>query len=87
MKELATTRKQIILFLIFSFLLAIAGIIHGIFFDLDFEQIKRLTIGGIIFTVVVIFPILIVLERMFDINNQKRFKEIEKRIRKLENRK
>jgi len=77
-------RKQILILFILSILLAVAGIIHGIFFDLDISQIKRLTAAGLIFTTIVIFPMLILLEKIFDINNEKRFKEFEKRIKKLE---
>ena len=77
-------RKQILILFTLSVLLAVAGIIHGIFFDLDISQIKRLTATGLIFTVIVVFPMLILLERIFDINNKKRFRKLEKRIRKLE---
>ena len=84
MKNLPLLKKQIILLLIFSILAAIAGIIHGIFFDLEWNEIKRLTIQGIILTIIVIFPALLILERIFDLNNTKKFNEIEKRLKKLE---
>ena len=84
MKKLKFLGKQVLIIFVLSFLLSIAAIIHGIFFDLDFEQIKRLTIGGVIFTVVVLFPIILFLEWAFDINNRKKFNEFDKRLNKLE---
>jgi len=77
-------RKQILILFTLSVLLAVAGIVHGIFFDLDFSQMKRLTTTGLIFTIIVLFPMLILLEKIFDINNKKRFRRLEKRIKKLE---
>jgi len=40
---------------------------------------KRIT--GLILTVFVIFPAIIFLEWVFDLNNKKKFEEIEKRLR------
>ena len=76
-------RRVVIIFII-SILLSIAAIIHGLFFDLDFEQMKRITISGFIFTLIVIFPIMILLEWVFDINNKKQIDEINQRLNKLE---
>ena len=87
MKSLKILRIQILILLAFGLLVSIACIIHGVFFDLDFEQIKRLTIQGLIFTLIVIFPALIFLEWVFDLNNKKKFEEIEKRLRRLERKK
>jgi len=84
MKKLKFLGKQVGIIFIVSLLLAIAAIIHGVFFDLDFEQIKRLTIGGIIFTLIVVFPVVLFLEWVFDLNNKKKFDEIDKRLNKLE---
>ena len=69
---------------IFCALSSIFAIVHGIFFDLDFEQIQRLTIEGIIVTFIVLFPAILFLEWVFDINNRKKFDELEKRLRKIE---
>jgi len=82
-----TLKKQVISLFLLAILIAIASIIHGIFFDLAFEEIKRLTISGIIFTIIVVFPFLLVIERIFDMNNEKKFKELERRIKKLEKKK
>lgn len=59
-----------------------ASIIHGVFFNLDIAQIKRLTLEGFILTLFVIFPAILFLEWVFDLNNKKKFEEIEKKLRK-----
>jgi len=84
MKSLKILRVQILILLIFALLVSIACIIHGVFFDLEFEQIKRLTIQGLVFTLIVIFPALIFLEWVFDLNNKRKFEEVEKRLARLE---
>jgi hypothetical protein len=84
MKGLPLLKKQVLITLIFAVLVSIASIIHGIFFDLKWTEIERLTLKGFIFTLIVIFPTLLILERIFDLNNEKKFEEIEKRIKKLE---
>ena len=84
-KSFKLIKKQLLILLAFSVLVSAGAIIHGIFFDLEFEQIKRLTLQGLIFTVVIIFPAVIFLEWIFDINNKKKYDELEKRIAKLEN--
>jgi len=70
--------------LIFAVLVSIASIIHGVFFDLDFIQIKRLTIEGLIFTFVVIFPVLLFLEWVFDINNRRELDNLKRKTERLE---
>jgi hypothetical protein len=87
MKSLPILKKQILIILIISILIAITGIIHGIFFDLDWMQIKRLTFEGFILTLIVIFPAILFLEWVFDINNRKKFDELEKKLMKLERKK
>ena len=87
MKSLPILKKQILIILIFSLLVAIAGIIHGIFFDLEWAQIKRLTFEGILLTLLVVFPGILFLEWVFDLNNKKKFDQVEKRLKKLENKK
>jgi hypothetical protein len=77
-------KKQIVILGFFSILLSIAAIIHGIYFDLDMTEITRLTTGGLILTFLVIFPSVIFLEWVFDIDNKKRIKELENRIKELE---
>ena len=71
MKSLKPIKKQILILFIFSILISIAMIIHGLFFDLEFSQIKRLTIEGLILTLIIIFPAILFLEWTFDLNNLK----------------
>ena len=85
MKTLHILKKQILILLVFSILISIAAIIHGIFFDLDFSQIKRLTLEGLVLTLIVLFPALLFLEWVFDLNNKKKFEEIERKINKKKN--
>jgi len=54
--------------------------------DLEFSQIKRLTLEGLILTLIVVFPVILFLEWVFDINNKKKFDEIDKKIKKLKKR-
>lgn len=84
MKSLKFLKRQVLVIFIFSIMAAIAGIIHGIFFDLDWEQIRRLTLEGLIITIVVFFPSILFLEWVFDLNNKKKIDELETRIYKLE---
>jgi hypothetical protein len=69
---------------VFSLLVSIGAIIHGVYMDLDYNQISRLTVEGILLTFFVIFPAILFLEWIFDINNKKRIDELNNRIRKLE---
>jgi len=87
MKHLHIIKKQFLILLVFSILTSIIAIIHGIFFDLEFAQIKRLTIEGLILTLIIVFPAVIFLEWVFDLNNKKKFEELEKKIKKLKKKK
>ncbi|MCK5624678.1 hypothetical protein KAI04_02455 [Candidatus Pacearchaeota archaeon] len=78
-------KKQVLILLVFSVLISITSIIHGIFFDLDFTQIKRLTLEGLVLTLLIIFPAILFLEWVFDLNNKKKFEEIERKLKKLKN--
>jgi len=81
--KLCLLKKQVLILLVFSLLISIASIIHGIFFDLDFTQIKRLTLEGLLLTLLVVFPAILFLEWIFDLNNRKKFEELERKLRKL----
>lgn len=81
-KSLSFVKTQVLILFVFSVLISIVAIIHGIFMDLDVSQIRRLTIEGLILTVLVIFPAILFLEWIFDINNKKKFDEIEKKLKK-----
>ncbi len=80
-------KKELIGTLMFSLAASIALIIHGIFFDLDFSQIKRLSIGGFIFTFVLTFLGLRLLERIFTLDENEAISEIKTRLNKLEKKK
>lgn len=69
---------------IFSVFASVGLIIHGVFFDLDFSQIKRLSLEGFILTFLIVFPALLLLEWIFDLGNHAEFQQIEKRVTKLE---
>ncbi|MFA5174277.1 MAG: hypothetical protein WC438_03795 [Candidatus Pacearchaeota archaeon] len=76
-------KKQILIILVFSILASITMIVHGVFFGLDWSQIKRLSIEGIIITFLIVFPGILFLEWIFDVNNDARFKKLEDKINKL----
>ncbi len=82
MKKFYFFRKQVLILFVFSVLVSIGAIIHGVFMDLNFTQIKRLTFEGLILTLVVVFPAILFLEWVFDINNRKRLKKIERKLKK-----
>ncbi len=67
---------------VFAVLMSIAAIIHGVFLDLDFESIKRLTLEGLVLTILVLYPAILFLEWVFDINNKRKFDEIEKKLKR-----
>ncbi len=83
-KSFKLIKKQLLILFVFSFLVSVASIIHGVFFDLQFEQVRRLTIEGLIFTLIVIFPAVVFLEWVFDINNKKNYDRLNQRLIKLE---
>ena len=80
MKKMHFVKKQILILFVFSALVSVGLIIHGVFFDLDFSQIQRLTLEGFVLTLVVIFPAILFLEWVFDLNNEKRFDSLERKI-------
>ena len=59
-------------------------IAHGIFFDLDFSQIKRLSFEGFIFTFILVFIGLVILEKIFNIEEDAEIVAIKKRLIKIE---
>lgn len=77
-------KRKILATLLFSLIAAIGLIIHGVFFDLDFQQIERLTISGFIFTFIIVAVALLILEKIFDLENHEEFVELERRVSKLE---
>lgn len=86
MKTITPLGKKIVATAIFSLISSFIAIVHGIFFDLDFAQIKRITFGGFVLTFILIFICLVILEWIFDVQNHEEFQRMEKRISKLEKR-
>lgn len=78
------TNRKLLITLLVSILAPIALIAHGVYFDADISQLKRITLEGFILTFVITFPALLFLEWMFDLNNKVEFKQLEARVRKLE---
>ena len=78
-------KKKLFATFIFSLVTAVLLIIHGVFFDLDFEQIKRLTFEGFIFTFILVFIGLVVLERIFTLEEDEEIINLKKRISKIQN--
>lgn len=76
--------RKLLATLLFSAISTIGIIIHGVFLDLDFTQIERLSLGGFITTFIVVFVTLLILEKIFDLENHEEFIELEKRVSKLE---
>ena len=84
--KLKSIQKKVLATLAFAIIASIGLIIHGIFFDLAFDQIKRLSFGGFLLTFVLVFPTLLLLEWIFDLENHEEFVKLDKRIKKLEKR-
>jgi hypothetical protein len=72
---------------VFSIISSVILIIHGLFFDLDITQIKRLTIEGFCATFILVFVALIILEKIFTLKDDEEIINIKKRLNKLEKRK
>lgn len=78
--ELSMRKKQVLTLFVLSLVGAAGGIVHGIFFDLDMSQMGRLSLMGVIFTTLVVFPAVILLEWIFDLNNAARMNELQAEI-------
>lgn len=77
-------RKKLFATFIFSIVSSALLIAHGIFFDMDFSQIQRLTLESFIFTFVLVFVGLLILEKIFNLEEDAKILDIRKRLRKLE---
>ena len=76
--------KKLFATFVFSVIASLMAIAHGIFFDMDFSQIKRLSLEGFIFTFVLVFVGLIILEKIFNIEEDAEILSLKKRVGKLE---
>jgi len=77
-------RKKIFATLIFSLIATALMIIHGLFFDLDVSQIKRLSVEGFLFTFILVFIGLIILEKIFNIEEDAEIIGIKRKLRRIE---
>jgi len=77
-------KKQILMLLVVAIFGAAGGIVHGIYFDLDFSQMKRLSLLGVVFTTLIIFPALLFFEYLFDWNNKEEMRLLKERVERLE---
>ena len=77
-------KQKLLATVVFSVIAAVLLIIHGVFFNLDFEQIRRLSLEGFAFTFVLVVIGLIVLERIFTLEEDAEILSLKKRLSKLE---
>ena len=77
-------RKKLLSTFIFSLIASVLLIIHGLFFDLDLSQIQRLTIEGFVVTFILTFAGLVILERIFSLEEHEEIIKINGRLNKLE---
>jgi len=80
-------KRKLLSTFIFSLVASILLIIHGLFFDLDTSQIQRLTVEGFVITFILTFIGLIILERIFDLEEHEEIIKIKNRLSKLEKKK
>jgi len=79
-------RRKLLATFLFSLVSAGLLIVHGLFFDLDVSQIKRLTLEGFLVTFVMVFFGLLILEKIFNIEDHEEIIKIKKRLNQLEKR-
>ena len=77
-------KKKILATFVFSLIASGLLIIHGVFFDLDFEQIKRLTVEGFAVTFILVFIGLIILEKIFTLEEDEEIVALRRRVSRLE---
>ena len=77
-------RKKLVATIVFSVVASVLMIIHGVFLDLDISQIGRLSAEGFLFTFVLVFVGLIILEWIFNIEEDAEIVGLKKRVGKLE---
>ena len=79
--------KKLFYTFLFSLVSAFLLIIHGVFLDLDFSQIQRLSLEGFIFTFILVFVGLLILEKIFTLSEDEEILNLKKRVKKLERKK
>jgi len=80
-------QKKVLYTFLFSLVSALLLIIHGVFFDLDFSQIQRLSLEGFIFTFILVFVGLLILEKIFTLSEDEEILSLKKRVGRLEKKK
>lgn len=85
MKEIR--KRQIAYSLLMSVVISIGLIIHGVFLDLDFSQLERFTSGGFVVTFAIVFIFILVIEKLFDLNNETEIKRLNNQINKIKSKK
>ncbi|NCF75535.1 MAG: hypothetical protein GWO87_03560 [Xanthomonadaceae bacterium] len=85
-KNLKVNKKQFTILLFSSLLISVLAISHGVFFDLDITQIKRLTFAGIIITMFITLFFLFFLEWVFDLDNNAKIEKLCKEIEDIKKR-
>ncbi len=80
-------QKKLLYTFLFSLVSALLLIIHGVFFDLDFSQIQRLSLEGFIFTFILVFVGLLILEKIFTLSEDEEILSLKKRVGRLEKKK
>ncbi len=86
MRNLKINKKQILILLLFSFVGAILAISHGVIFDLKISEIGRLSSGGVILTMIVVFLLLLLMEWIFDLDNERKIEELSREIEEVKKR-
>ena len=76
-------KRKLFATFIFSIVASMLMIIHGVFFNLDFQQIKRLTLEGFVFTFILVFVGLIILERIFTLEEDEEILGLKRKINRL----
>ena len=84
LKNMTVRKKQVLMLSVVAVLGAIGGIVHGVFFDLELSQIRRLSVLGVIFTTFIVFPAILFFEYIFDWNNNEEMRHLRERIERLE---
>jgi len=77
-------KRKLLPTFIFSVVASVLLIIHGVFFDLEISQIQRLTAEGFVLTFILTFIGLIILEKIFSLEEHEEIVRIRNRLTKLE---
>ncbi len=65
MSKLKILKRQIIILFTFAILISLTSILFGIFFKLPLQEIKKIIIIGLIFTIIIILPALLIFDYIF----------------------